>query len=119
MRVLVTGHLGFIGTLMVPLLVRAGHEVVGLDTDFYATSAFDEDAIVRVPHVRGDIPRFAPQWTAPAGVKELYGAFVQRALNVEDFEGPRYRRIDRIQNLPADMRLGADLRWRTTSGVTA
>jgi hypothetical protein len=52
-------------------------------------------------------------------VKELYGAFVQRALNVEDFEGPRYRRIDRIQNLPADMRLGADLRWRTTSGVTA
>ena len=32
MRVLVTGHLGFIGTLMVPLLVRAGHEVVGLDS---------------------------------------------------------------------------------------
>ena len=54
MRVLVTGHLGFIGTLMVPLLGRAGHDVVGLDTDFYAASTF-EDGIVSVPHLRGDI----------------------------------------------------------------
>ena len=30
MRVLVTGHLGYIGTVMVPMLLKAGHEVVGL-----------------------------------------------------------------------------------------
>ena len=32
MRVLVTGHLGYIGTVLVPVLLAAGHEVVGLDT---------------------------------------------------------------------------------------
>ena len=30
MRVLVTGHLGYIGTVLTPMLVQAGHEVVGL-----------------------------------------------------------------------------------------
>ena len=54
MRILVTGHLGFIGTLMVPVLRHAGHEVVGLDSDFYAASTFSE-GIVDVPHIRADI----------------------------------------------------------------
>lgn len=35
MRVLVTGHLGYIGVETVPLLRAAGHEVVGLDTGLY------------------------------------------------------------------------------------
>lgn len=35
MKVLVTGHDGYIGTRIVPMLVRAGHEVVGLDSFFY------------------------------------------------------------------------------------
>ncbi|HMN97887.1 MAG TPA: SDR family oxidoreductase [Miltoncostaeaceae bacterium] len=36
MRVLITGHNGYIGSVMVPRFVTAGHEVVGLDTDFFA-----------------------------------------------------------------------------------
>ena len=36
MRVLVTGHHGYIGTVLVPLAQRAGHEVVGLDSDLFA-----------------------------------------------------------------------------------
>ncbi len=36
MRLLVTGHQGYLGTVMVPLLREAGHEVVGLDTGFFA-----------------------------------------------------------------------------------
>jgi len=32
MRVLVTGHDGYIGRVLVPLFQRAGHDVVGLDS---------------------------------------------------------------------------------------
>ncbi|HEY4102726.1 MAG TPA: SDR family oxidoreductase, partial [Polyangiaceae bacterium] len=35
MKVLVTGHRGYIGVEMVPVLRKAGHEVVGLDTGYY------------------------------------------------------------------------------------
>lgn len=35
MRVLVTGHAGYIGTRLVPMLTAAGHEVVGLDSFLY------------------------------------------------------------------------------------
>lgn len=40
MRVLVTGHRGYIGVVMVPLLKSAGYDVVGLDTDLYRNSTF-------------------------------------------------------------------------------
>lgn len=40
MRVLLTGHKGYIGTAMVPLLQHAGHEVVGLDSDLYRNSTY-------------------------------------------------------------------------------
>jgi nucleoside-diphosphate-sugar epimerase len=40
MRVLVTGHKGYIGTVMVPMLVAAGHDVVGLDSDLFGDCTF-------------------------------------------------------------------------------
>jgi nucleoside-diphosphate-sugar epimerase len=40
LRVLVTGHHGYIGTVLVPLAQRAGHEVVGLDADLFAPCVF-------------------------------------------------------------------------------
>lgn len=36
MRVLVTGHEGYIGSVLTPMLAEAGHDVVGLDTGLYA-----------------------------------------------------------------------------------
>lgn len=47
MRVLVTGHEGYIGAVLVPLLQRAGHEVVGLDTGFFTDCPFGDDSAVR------------------------------------------------------------------------
>ena len=40
MRVLVTGHNGYIGSVLVPYLQREGHEVVGLDTYYFADCLF-------------------------------------------------------------------------------
>lgn len=36
MKVLLTGHQGYLGTVMTPVLVAAGHEVTGLDTGWFA-----------------------------------------------------------------------------------
>src|SRR5512143_166076 len=40
MRVLVTGHHGYIGSVLMPLLAAAGHEAVGLDADYFAACTF-------------------------------------------------------------------------------
>ena len=55
MKVLVTGHKGYIGTVMGPMLVEAGHEVVGLDTDLFEQCSFEEEGIVSVPELRKDV----------------------------------------------------------------
>jgi nucleoside-diphosphate-sugar epimerase len=55
MRVLVTGHLGYIGTVLTPMLVQAGHEVVGLDSDLYARCTFSHGGeICQVPSILKD-----------------------------------------------------------------
>ncbi|NED99620.1 NAD-dependent epimerase/dehydratase family protein [Phytoactinopolyspora halotolerans] len=40
MRVLVTGHDGYIGTVLVPLFKLAGHEVVGVDSGLFSRCRF-------------------------------------------------------------------------------
>ena len=35
MRVVVSGHEGYVGAVLVPLFIEAGHEVIGLDTGWY------------------------------------------------------------------------------------
>ena len=40
MRVLVTGSSGYIGTVLGPMLLELGHEVVGLDTDYFSACTF-------------------------------------------------------------------------------
>jgi nucleoside-diphosphate-sugar epimerase len=40
LRVLVTGHHGYIGSVLVPALQRAGHQVTGLDSELFAACTF-------------------------------------------------------------------------------
>jgi nucleoside-diphosphate-sugar epimerase len=54
MKILVTGHHGYIGSVMVGVLGRAGHDVTGLDTYLYDGCNFGEDSL-RVPAIRKDI----------------------------------------------------------------
>lgn len=55
MRVLVTGHDGYIGTLLVPLLQVAGHEVVGLDTFYFGENVFGDVAPSDITVIKKDL----------------------------------------------------------------
>src|SRR6185436_17844190 len=55
MRVLVTGHLGYIGAVMTPMLLDAGHEVVGLDSDLYRRCTYPQGGrVADVPTIERD-----------------------------------------------------------------
>ena len=54
MRVYVTGHKGFIGTILVPMLCAEGHEVIGVDADLYRNSTFG-DAPLDVQEIVKDV----------------------------------------------------------------
>jgi nucleoside-diphosphate-sugar epimerase len=55
MRVLVTGHLGYIGTVLTPMLVAAGHEVVGLDSNLYSRCTYSAGGeLCKVPSITKD-----------------------------------------------------------------
>jgi nucleoside-diphosphate-sugar epimerase len=59
MRVMVTGHKGYIGAVMVPMLQAQGHEVIGLDNDLYEGCIFGDRSISGglrdIPYVRKDV----------------------------------------------------------------
>jgi nucleoside-diphosphate-sugar epimerase len=57
------------------------------------------------------LPGFKPQWNIRRGAEELYLAFREHKLTLEELEGTTYKRIDTIKQLMGDGRLGSDLRW--------
>jgi nucleoside-diphosphate-sugar epimerase len=57
------------------------------------------------------LPGFQPEWDARRGVRELFAAYRRVGLVLEDFEGPRFNRIDHIRRLLATGRLDKELRW--------
>lgn len=54
MRILVTGHNGYIGPVLTGMLLAEGHEVVGLDSDFFAACNFST-GVPDIPQVQKDI----------------------------------------------------------------
>ena len=54
-RLLVTGHRGYIGAVLVPMLEGLGHEVVGVDSDLYRGCDFGPVAADRVPMLAADV----------------------------------------------------------------
>lgn len=65
------------------------------------------------------LPDFKPQWTTQRGAEELYAAYREIGLTLDDFEGERYKRIAHVKHLIAAGKLDNDLRWRTSEPLHA
>lgn len=61
---------------------------------------------------------FRPAWNARRGARELYDAYKEHGLTLEEFEGPKYQRIGHIKQLLETGRLDESLRWRERAEVT-
>ncbi|MCC6396545.1 MAG: SDR family oxidoreductase [Bacteroidetes bacterium] len=83
----------------------------------YAKDAGPDKRCYRVDSTKilKTLPYFKPAWDARKGAEELLKAYRNVGLKLDDFEGPKYKRIDHIKMLLSSGRLGPDLRWKTTS----
>jgi nucleoside-diphosphate-sugar epimerase len=73
---------------------------------------------VNFSKIKNTLPGFQPKWNVRRGAQELYAACCEARLTLEDFEGPRFKRITHIRKLLADGRLDSRLRW-TGAGPVA
>jgi nucleoside-diphosphate-sugar epimerase len=63
------------------------------------------------------LPAFQPRWDARAGARQLYDTYREIGLELGDFEGPRYRRIDQIRALIASGELASNLCWNARTAA--
>src|SRR6266404_98423 len=69
---------------------------------------------VNFSKIKNALPGFQPTWNVRRGAQELYDACREVRLTLDDFEGPRFKRITHIRKLLADGRLDSQLRWTST-----
>ena len=58
------------------------------------------------------LPQLKPQWNARRGAKQLYDTYKKVKFSLEEFEGPRYKRIKHLQKNLSTGRLDKTLRWK-------
>jgi nucleoside-diphosphate-sugar epimerase len=87
----------------------------------YAKDAGPDKRCYRVDcsKIQRVLPDFAPQWDARKGARELYDAYQRIGLKLDDFEGPRYKRIDHIKLLISNGRLDDSLRWKVSESASS
>jgi nucleoside-diphosphate-sugar epimerase len=72
---------------------------------------------VNFSKIKNALPGFQPKWDVRRGAQELYAACREANLTLEDFEGPRFKRIIHIRKLLADGQLDMRLRWTSAGAV--
>ena len=99
------------------LEVRGVADIVPDCTVTFATGATADirDYRVDFSKIERELPGYQPQWTVRKGVEQLYEAYVEHELTMEDFLGPRYQRLKKVGELLAEGRIGNDLRWAQPS----
>ena len=67
-KIIVTGHNGYIGAVLAPLLAEKGHEVVGIDTEYYdETCEFFAPRFKNIKQIKKDIRKI--------GENDIEGAY--------------------------------------------
>jgi nucleoside-diphosphate-sugar epimerase len=61
--------------------------------------------------IRRVLPSFQPQWNARTGAQQLYQAYKEVGLTLEDLEGPRFMRIRHVKKLHESGHIDSSLRW--------
>ena len=54
---------------------------------------------------------FKPQWTARRGIEQLYEEYKKVGLTLDEFEGPKFKRIAHVKQLIDEQKLDENLRW--------
>ncbi len=62
-------------------------------------------------HIARTLHGFKPQWTVRRGIEQLYEAYTQQGLTLDEFEGEKYMRIAHIKGLVDSGKLNKDLCW--------
>jgi nucleoside-diphosphate-sugar epimerase len=96
--VLVTGHRGYIGSVMVRHLLEAGYDVVGMDTGFFDACTLVPD-LVDVPTIAKDV-----RDVVPGDLRSLYAVIHLAALSNDPIGNLDSRWTEQI-NLRASVRL--------------
>ena len=84
MKVLVTGHDGYIGCVLVPLLRSKGHTVVGLDSYLFDACGFDYQ-VAEIPALRMDVRDVL--LALPGTTEPLVDAFLQYRRGPDGIDG--------------------------------
>ena len=81
----------------------------------FAQSAGPDKRCYRVnfSKIAKTFPEFKPQWNASRGAEQLYQAYKKIGLALDDFEGPRYKRIAHIKALLSSGELDSRLYWKS------
>ena len=82
----------------------------------YAPDASPDKRCYRVDcnKISCTLHEFKPQWTARRGIGQLYEEYKKVGLSLEEFEGPKYKRIAHIKQLVREGVLDDSLRWKAS-----
>jgi nucleoside-diphosphate-sugar epimerase len=95
------------------------HEVTGAGIE-YAKDGRPDARSYRVDFSKLPrlLPRFRARWEGRRGVEQLLHAYRAAGLSLDDLEGPRFNRVQKLKQLLAAGEVDSDLRW-TRSGREA